>query len=82
MSSVLRRTRGFDVPDFLAAGPRDVLVPASGAQVAREALLQADVGPPPAASRAVDAPLRILAGVLIAVALIALVAWLGTAVFV
>ena len=25
--SIARRTRGFDVPDFLAAGPRDVLVP-------------------------------------------------------
>ena len=25
--SVQRRTRGFDVPDFLAAGPRDILVP-------------------------------------------------------
>ena len=25
--SVLRRTAGFDVPDYLAAGPRDVLVP-------------------------------------------------------
>ena len=35
---MLRRSRGFDVPDFLAAGPRDVLVPASGAQAAREAL--------------------------------------------
>ncbi|GAG20645.1 unnamed protein product, partial [marine sediment metagenome] len=28
--SMLRRARGFDVPDFLAAGPRDVLVPESG----------------------------------------------------
>jgi hypothetical protein len=36
--SLLRRSRGFDVPDFLAAGPRDVLVPESGAQAAREAL--------------------------------------------
>jgi hypothetical protein len=36
--SMLRRSRGFDVPDFLAAGPRDVLVPESGAQAAREAL--------------------------------------------
>ena len=36
--SMARRTRGFDVPDFLAAGPRDVLVPESGAQAAREAL--------------------------------------------
>jgi Putative prokaryotic signal transducing protein len=35
---MLRRSRGFDVPDFLAAGPRDVLVPASGAEAAREAL--------------------------------------------
>jgi hypothetical protein len=33
-----RRSGGFDVPDFLAAGPRDILVPASGAEAAREAL--------------------------------------------
>src|SRR3954449_7972124 len=33
--SMARRTRGFDVPDFLAAGPRDVLVPESGAEQAR-----------------------------------------------
>ncbi len=25
--SLIRRTAGFDVPDFLAAGPRDILVP-------------------------------------------------------
>jgi hypothetical protein len=43
--SVLRRTAGFDVPDFLAAGPRDVLVPESGAETAREVLLQADLAP-------------------------------------
>ena len=30
--SMLRRSAGFDVPDYLAAGPRDVLVPASGAR--------------------------------------------------
>jgi hypothetical protein len=36
--SLLRRSGGFDVPDFLAAGPRDVLVPQSGAIAAREAL--------------------------------------------
>ena len=42
--SMLRRTAGFDVPDFLAAGPRDVLVPESGAAVAREALREADLG--------------------------------------
>jgi Putative prokaryotic signal transducing protein len=36
--SVLRRSGGFDVPDFLAAGPRDVMVPASGVEAARELL--------------------------------------------
>ncbi len=36
--SLLRRSSGFDVAEFLAAGPRDVLVPESGAQAAREAL--------------------------------------------
>jgi hypothetical protein len=36
--SVLRRSAGFDVPDFLAAGPRDVMVPESGAELARELL--------------------------------------------
>ena len=36
--SLLRRSGGFDVPDFLAAGPRDVMVPASGVEAARELL--------------------------------------------
>ena len=34
--SLIRRSGGFDVPDFLASGPRDILVPASGAELARE----------------------------------------------
>jgi hypothetical protein len=41
--SILRRTAGFDVPDFLAAGPRDVLVPQAAAEAAREVLLQAEL---------------------------------------
>lgn len=36
--SYLRRSAGFDVPDFLAAGPRDVMVPASAVEAARELL--------------------------------------------
>jgi hypothetical protein len=39
--SLTRRSGGFDVPDFLAAGPRDILVPQSGALAAREALAPA-----------------------------------------
>lgn len=42
--TMLRRSGGFDVPDFLAAGPRDVLAPESGAHAARDLLLSADMG--------------------------------------
>jgi len=76
--SVIRRARGFDVPDFLAAGPRDVLVPASGAQAAREVLPRADEGPLLASSRIASTPLRLLAGLLIAVVVAAIIAWCVT----
>src|SRR2546423_11580419 len=36
--SIERRARGFDVPDFLAAGPRDILVPQAAYEAARELL--------------------------------------------
>ncbi len=36
--SMVQRSPGFDVAEYLAAGPRDVLVPQSGAEAAREAL--------------------------------------------
>jgi hypothetical protein len=36
--SLVRRSAGFDVPDFLAAGPRDILVPESGVELARTVL--------------------------------------------
>jgi hypothetical protein len=36
--SILKRTRGFDNPDFLASGPHDVLVNADHAKKAREVL--------------------------------------------
>jgi hypothetical protein len=42
--SMLTRTGGFDVPDFLAAGPRDVLVPESGVAAARDLLSEVDAG--------------------------------------
>jgi hypothetical protein len=73
--SLLRRSAGFDVPDFLAAGPRDVLVPEAAVPTAREVLLQGELisdDPPPR----VVAPGRLLLGLLIALALGALVVWL------
>lgn len=73
--SLLRRSAGFDVPDFLAAGPRDVMVPLSAAVTAREILLQADLIGPPAPARPV-APGRLLAGLLCALLLGAMLVWL------
>jgi hypothetical protein len=73
--SMLSRARGSDVPDFLAAGRRDVLVPASGLTTAREVLLQAEMLSDQPSS---TAPGRVFAGLLLAVAVVALVLWVGT----
>jgi hypothetical protein len=75
--SILRRSGGFDVPDFLAAGPRDVLVPEAGAEAARGVLLELDMeareGPPPGpfGPRALRLVIAVVAGGLVT----ALVAW-------
>jgi hypothetical protein len=74
--SLLRRTAGFDVPDFLAAGPRDVLVPQSGITAAREILLEAELISDVPSERIV-APAKLLAGLVVALALGALIVWLG-----
>ena len=76
--STVRRSAGFDVPDMLAAGPRDVMVPASGAEAARDVLLQAQLVAPAAPARPVVQPWRLLAGLLLAVAVVAIVLWIGT----
>lgn len=76
--SMLRRTAGFDVPDFLAAGPRDVMVPQAGVMVAREVLLEAEVitdAPPVGAP---VTPRRLLAGMAAALVVGALAVWVAT----
>jgi len=77
--SILRRSPGFDVPDFLAAGPRDVFVPLAGMEVAREVLLEADMAPQerPPGPRPGDAgqAARLLSVILAGTALTALVTW-------
>ncbi|HEX4109827.1 MAG TPA: hypothetical protein VHX88_16960 [Solirubrobacteraceae bacterium] len=76
--SMLRRAPGFDVPDFLAAGPRDILVPQSGVQAARDVLLLA-VPPAARAERASAArpvsprPVRLFAALLVAIAIVGFV---------
>jgi hypothetical protein len=75
--SMLRRTRGFDVPDFLAAGPRDVLVPESAAEFARGRLDEAELGEPPLSAEgpSVRQAVAVLVAVLVGGALTALIAW-------
>jgi hypothetical protein len=74
--SVVKRTRGFDVPDFLASGPRDIFVPASGADVAHDVLAATPAGaqgePPAASDRAAARPwVRVMAVALVVVLLVA-----------
>ena len=75
--SLVRRSGGFDVPDFLASGPRDVLVPASGAEAAR-ALLPAPTvrsslpaPPAPAWVRAMAVALAVLVLAVVAAGVLA-----------
>ncbi|MCX6386952.1 MAG: hypothetical protein NTV40_10065 [Solirubrobacterales bacterium] len=77
--SLLRRTRGFDVPDFLAAGPRDVLVPASGAQAARDVLLESAIELAPlGGDDAGTPPLTLLLAILAGTGALALIIWIAT----
>lgn len=75
--SVVRRTRGFDVPDFLAAGPRDVMVPTSAYDAARRLLTDATPVPneSPEAMPGIGSPARLLAWVLVAAAAATLIVW-------
>jgi hypothetical protein len=75
--SLLKRTAGFDVPDFLAAGPRDILVPEAGVSAAREVLLEAELIPAERQSTAV-APGRLFVGLLVALAVGVIVVWAAT----
>ncbi|MBX5441774.1 MAG: hypothetical protein IRZ32_09635 [Solirubrobacteraceae bacterium] len=77
--STVRRAAGFDVPDFLAAGPRDVLVAASGVDVARDVLLQSDLERVVARRPAGPSPARLALVLLAGLVLLALIAWAGTA---
>ncbi len=76
--SLLRRSAGFDVPDFLAAGPRDVLVPESGVAAARDVLLEAELISDEDRDGVTVAPFRLLAGLLVALVIGALIVWAAT----
>jgi hypothetical protein len=76
--SVLRRTAGFDVPDFLAAGPRDVLVPGSAVEAARGTLQEAelvDPGAPAVVRPSGRQALVMLLAIVLGAGLAGLIAW-------
>jgi hypothetical protein len=75
--STLRRA-SWDVPEMLAAGPRDVLVPESGLDVARQVLLESDVAPDGGTTAPISDASRFTGALVVAlgVALLALLAWL------
>lgn len=76
--SVLRRTAGFDVPDFLAAGPRDVLVPGSAFEAARGTLQEAELvepGTPAVTGPSARQATVVLVAIVLGGGLAALIAW-------
>jgi hypothetical protein len=76
--SILRRTRGFDVPDFLAAGPRDVMVAEAAYETARQLLVDAElVGEPaPADAPGTASAVRLFAFVVGGAAAALVIVWL------
>ena len=62
--SVLRRSLGFDVPEMVFAGPRNVLVPRSGEEAAREVL---SAGEPPDRPARQPLAVRVVAWTLLAI---------------
>ena len=71
--ALAKRSGGFDVPDFLASGPRDILVPASAADAAREVLGSDEPAPPRSTPDGTPAWVRALA-VTLAVLVLAVIA--------
>lgn len=77
--SVLRRTRGFDVPDFLAAGPRDVMVAEAAYEPARRLLLDSEMVSDRAEADGlpgIGTPARLMTWILVAVLGAAALVWL------
>ena len=77
--SIVRRTAGFDVPDYLAGGPRDVMVAESAVAAAREMLLETDLAPQESTTADARSPLRtavIVVAVVAAAVLFVYLLWL------
>ena len=78
--SVVRRSAGFDVPDYLAGGPRDVLVAQSAVEAAHQMLLDTDLAPRHRGSEGARNPMRtaaIAVGVMALATLLVYLLWLA-----
>ena len=76
--SLMRRPAGFDVPDFMAAGPRELLVARSGLDAARDVLLANDIAASAAVRVSSPRATRVLAALLLGVAVLAVVLFMAT----
>lgn len=76
IQSMLQRSGGFDVPDFLAAGPRDVMVMAANSDRAREVLESAGFDTRRSADSGPD-PARLLFGLVVAVVVVGAIVFAG-----
>jgi hypothetical protein len=76
--STVRRSAGFDVPDFLAAGPRDVLVPESGLEAARGVLSESELDSIAGPASAGPSPRALFVGLAVAIGVVAALVWLVT----
>ena len=76
--SIVRRTAGFDVPDYLAGGPRDVMVAESAVPAARDMLLEVDLASQEPEVDTIRSPVitaLVVVGVVAAAALFVFVLW-------
>jgi hypothetical protein len=76
--SLMRRPAGFDVPDFMASGPRDLLVPQSALGAARDVLATGESVEEPTPRRATPRATRLLAIMLLVLTLTAVVLFMAT----
>jgi hypothetical protein len=76
--SVMRRPPGFDVPDFMAAGPRELLVASSALEAAHEVLLENQITARAVPQMGTPRATRLLAALLLGVAVLAVVLFMAT----
>ncbi len=76
--SLMRRAPAFDVPEMLAAGARDVFVPASALEAARQILLEVEAIQPAEGAKERPTAWRVGLGLLGGIAVVAAMVRLGT----